>query len=320
MNDSGLRYNIVTSNVTVIVSLLVAVILWIAAGAGGNATRWLSLFGTVVVAYLLLELNNRNALLRVRSRLISSTYLLLAGAITFLHPLSTEFIPLLCLALAYVEFFACYQDRSSQGHIFHVFLSIGIGALVFPQMLLFAPFFIFSGIVHMRSLTLRAFCAAIIGVALPLLIREVYLLFMHSNSMLHTFWIQLTAFPIPDYSAITESRLVSFTLVVMLGIISIVHFLRTKYDEKIRVRVLFYVMILEEIVTMAFIVAYPKRFDLLFRLLILNSSPLIAHQLAFARGKLGSFYFYVVISLIIMLACYNIAGINFGIWENLRNI
>lgn len=96
MDDRGLRYRIITSSVTSIVALAVAIILWLASGNTASLNSWGGLAVTITVAYILLEMNTRNALLRVRSKMVSSTFLVLAGTLTFLHPLSYDYMPEVC--------------------------------------------------------------------------------------------------------------------------------------------------------------------------------------------------------------------------------
>ena len=204
--------------------------------------------------------------------------------------------------------------------MFHVFLFLSIGALVFPKMLLFVPFFMFSAIVQMRALTPRAFMAALIGIILPLALREAYLILTGESTMLYGFWEQLTRFTQPDYTVIDERRLVSFATVAILAISAMVHFAYTKFNDKIRTRMLYYTILIEELAITAMLAACPGEFDTIFRLFVLNSTPLIAHHLAFAGGKAGNIYFYTAIALIGLLAAYNISGINFGLWEILHNI
>lgn len=320
MDDRGLRYRIITSSVTSIVALAVAIILWLASGNTASLNSWGGLAVTITVAYILLEMNTRNALLRVRSKMVSSTFLVLAGTLTFLHPLSYDYLPEVCWAAALMVFFMCYQKHLPQAYMFHVFLFLSIGSLVFPKMLLFAPFFMFSAIVQMRALTPRAFMAALIGIILPLALREAYLILTGESTMLYGFWEQLTRFTQPDYTVIDEHRLVSFATVAILAISAMVHFAYTKFNDKIRTRMLYYTILIEELAITAMLAACPGEFDTIFRLFVLNSTPLIAHHLAFAGGKAGDIYFYTAIALIGLLAAYNISGINFGLWEILHNI
>ena len=162
--------------------------------------------------------------------------------------------------------------------------------------------------------------AALIGIILPLALREAYLILTGESTMLYGFWEQLTRFTQPDYTVIDERRLVSFATVAILAISAMVHFAYTKFNDKIRTRMLYYTILIEELAITAMLAACPGEFDTIFRLFVLNSTPLIAHHLAFAGGKAGNIYFYTAIALIGLLAAYNISGINFGLWEILHNI
>lgn len=319
MNERGLRYDIITGSGTMYVALVVAAALWVAAGNIESPETWGGLAATVVMAYVLRELNNRYSLLRVRSKLISSTFLVLMGTLTFLHPLSAGYLPAVCWAGTLTVLFACYQNRVSQAYVFHVFLFVGLGALVFPQMLFLSPFLLFSVSVQMRAMTLRSFFAGVIGVMLPLAIREACLVLLHEDTMLYTLHEELTGFSLKGYDSVGEQRFVSFAIVAAITLFAVIHFARTKFNDKIRTRMLYYAILVQELAITGLLVAFPADFDTVFRLLVLNSAPLIAHHLAFAGGRAGNVYFYVVIVLVCLLAAYNIMGINLGIWENLCN-
>ena len=77
-------------------------------------------------AYLMAELNNRNALIRVYSRMVSCTFLALG---TMAAPV-TGSLPVLavqlCFIAAYLLLFSSYQDKRAQGKMFYAFAFIGV--------------------------------------------------------------------------------------------------------------------------------------------------------------------------------------------------
>lgn len=321
MNDRGLRYRIITANATLFASFAAASLSWWAAAGDGFSFRSAGgLAATAAVAYILAETNNRHTLLRVRSMSLPATFLLLSGALTFLHPLSLGYVPEVCWAAALPVLFQCYQNREAQAYVFYLFLLIGVGALVFPQMLLLAPFLLFSVAAQMRAMTLRAFFAAVIGAALPFALRETYLMLAGSGTMAYDFWERLRYFPKPDYAAAGGCRLVSFATVALLAACAAAHFARAKFNDKIRTRSLYYAVMTGELGITALLAARPGEFDTIFRLFALNSAPLIAHHLTFAEGKSGNIYFCTALALILLLAACNIQGINATLWGILPNI
>lgn len=317
MGERGLRYNIVTGSFTLPTAFVCAAAMWfIGSTKAADAALWWGGFGTTMLtAYMLLELNNRNSLLRVRSRMVSSTFFVFSGAMTFMHQASWECVPPLCLLPAYYMLFQSYQNFKSQGYVFHAFLFIGIGALVFPKIVLLAPFLLLAMTVQLRSMTARAFFAALIGAALPVMLREVYILYIGAPTKIDAFWEDIATFTLPDYSILNEHQVVSAAFVLLVAGIATIHFFRTKFNDKIRTRMFFYVVLLEELAITALLVAQPQHFGMTFRLLLANSSIIIAHHLAFGRGIVADIYFYVVLLLVAFLAFYNFSGLTFGIWQ-----
>ena len=98
--------------------------------------------------------------------------------------------------------------------------------------------------------------AALIGIILPIALREAYLILTGESTMLYGFWEQLTRFTQPDYTVIDEHRLVSFATVAILAISAMVHFAYTKFNDKIRTRMLYYTILIEELAITAMLAAF----------------------------------------------------------------
>ncbi len=103
------RNNIVTSSFTLPITALVTLLVWMLP-AITDGMQWLGFALTCVSAYLIMELNNRNALLRVRSRLMSVTFLVLMLANPMLHAWHVGQLTVVCLLLSYFMLFASYQN------------------------------------------------------------------------------------------------------------------------------------------------------------------------------------------------------------------
>jgi len=55
-----------------------------------------------------------------------------------------------------------------------------------------------------------------------------------------------------------------------------------------------------------FILLQPRHFDILMRILIVNTAPLIAHFIALTRTRLTNIAFYGIIGLSIGITAYNL--------------
>ena len=86
---------------------IATLLLWPARGAF-DWTMWVGLLLTGCTTYVVMELNNRFALLRIRSRLVSSTYLLFMAVMPALHAWHPRQLCTLCFALSYAMLFSVY--------------------------------------------------------------------------------------------------------------------------------------------------------------------------------------------------------------------
>lgn len=161
-----MRKSIVTGEFTLPVMALLTLPLW-ALPDWANWSLWAGLVLTGFTAYLIMELNNRNTLLRIRSRMMSTTFLFLMLICPQLHGLHSGMLSMLLWVLSYHTLFASYQHRRPEGYVFHTFLCVGLGSLLFPPLLLFALGFYFCLLIPLRGLTWRTFMAGIFGLALP---------------------------------------------------------------------------------------------------------------------------------------------------------
>lgn len=122
----------------------------------------------VVSTYFMVELNNRNALLRTYSRMVSCSLLMLD--LTVLHLFSTTItagIVQLCFILHLLFLFRSYQDKRSMGTIFFAFAMLGIASLWFIQIVFFVPVVWFLMAARLYSMTWRSFLASIMGLLAP---------------------------------------------------------------------------------------------------------------------------------------------------------
>lgn len=134
------------SNFTLPVVAVVALACWLAP-APADWRLWAGAGVALLCAYALMELNNRFSLLRVRSRLVSATYLVLALAMPSLHAFDASVsVPALCLVACYAALLPAYQLLHAEGYAFHAFLCLGVGSMLFPPLLLVVPPLLFCKI------------------------------------------------------------------------------------------------------------------------------------------------------------------------------
>lgn len=262
-----------------------------------------------LAAYLIAELNNENALIRIRSRLMSVVFLGFMGGFLFLHPLQVGHIAVVCLLLSYHTFFRTYQRYDAMGYTFHAFFFLSFASLFYSKLLLLVPFFIMSLHLHMLSLSLRSFFAALLGVVLPYWMWAVYLFYKGRIWMFLRPFERLLNFGTPDYSVLTSQQIVAFVIVALLALVSVVHTLRTESSDKIRVRMFFHFFLSVEVALLIGLIIHPESFNILFMLFIANSSTFISHMFALTSSRLTNWFFVASVGAVVIFTGYSLWSI-----------
>lgn len=273
---------------------------------------WGGLAATFVTAYLIMELNNRNALLRIRSRMVSTTFMAFMLVCPSLHAWSMDCLPSICMVLGYFMLFSSYQLIRAEGYVFHAFLCLGIGSIVFPPMLVLALAYYFSMLFQLRNLTWRTLMAGILGLLVPYWIYAAYAIW---NNNLDTAFLYLNHWfepRIPNYHLLSIQQWTTLGVVMFFTIISFIHFFHTAYNDKIRTRMLFYVVATVQVFLTVGMVLLVDSFDLQMRLFIVNSSLLVAHYYALGKGRLFDTWFNLSLLLLIALGVFNYV-LNIGV-------
>lgn len=312
MRERNFRTRVTQGVFTLPAATVVATLLWLTMGIG-NLQMWEGWAITAVSTYLLAELNNRTTLLRIRSRMVSTSFIALTAACPFFYVWSRSMIPALCLIVAYFPLLNAYGQMRSAGLVFHAGLSIGIGSLVYPPLLLLAPFLIVCVAGPLRALSWRSFLGLLFGLLLPY-----WLLFgkgLLEDNVAETFAPYLGAFHFqkPDYSTLTLPEILIAAYVTLLSLFAMLYFSRTAYDDKIKTRMYYYVFIILEFVFLAALAAQPQQADTLLRLYIINNTPLIAHHFTLGRGRWLNIWFILCLLCLVGILAFNMIYLHAGI-------
>lgn len=286
---------------TLPVAVLLSAILWMASDPASPDLAY-GLCFAAAVTYCLVELNNRNGLLRLRSRMVSSTFALLIAALPLFHSWSVSLLPTLCLALAYFPLFSSYQKTNSSGDAFRVGLIVSVGSLAYPPFILLLPVMLLGMAIPLRSLGWRSLLGGIIGGLTPYWCYAGWAVWQDDVASRFSPFAAAFKFPAPSYAAVPLPLLVSFGFVFVLTLLSTIHYLRTAYNDKIRTRMFYDVIIMNEVLIVVGLVLVPTDCDALFPLFVMNSSPLIAHYFSLARGRFMNFWFVLWLVLLCALA------------------
>lgn len=291
------------------VSAVLAAVMWWWPKGSFSMDYLLGLLLCALTAYVLLEVNNANALVRIRTRMVSCLWLLLAAGAGFLHTAPGPLFATCCLAVSYSQLCRTYQRTDITIESFHAHLLLALASLVFPPMLLFSVFYVIYLLVYMRSLHLRAFLSALIGLILPYWLWMGWCIWVQDFGPLLTHLSGVTDFRIPvptDYLSLPLPVLTAWGLTSLLALVGIIHYLRNCYDDKIRVRMLLYILVCQTVFLELAILLQPQFVPILLPMLMVSASPLIAHYFALTGSWFSNAFFILSILLFAAVAVINL--------------
>ena len=267
-------------------------------------------------AYVSMETNGIQHIIRIRTRMMACVWLILAASLAFMHPLGTPAISAACLAMSYYLLFRCYQLYDSTIWIFHSFLFLGIGSLFSDIMLPMGVLFYIYLIGFLRSLTWRGLWAGILGMVTPYWCWGAWCFFTDTTEDLLQFLGMHFLWNPVSWQAITSLPfvwMVSAGVVILLSMVGVFHYLQIRYNDKIKVRMILYIYSMQSFLLSVYLFLQPDEFQNTISLLIVSSSPLIAHYFSLTGSWLSNTFF--VLSL---LLCGAMAYLN--LWMPLFNI
>ena len=261
----------------------------------------------VLSTLLMVELNNANALIRIYSRMVSCSFLVLTLMAAFLFPSIEGGIVGLAVIAFYVFFLQAYQDRMAVGPIYTAFLALGIASLFFVQIFYFVPLFWLLMAVRLQAFSLRTFCASLLGLITPYWFLAVYFLYQADYDTPQRHFAELVRFAQPAIIDIPQHthQLVTFAFIVVLTFTGIIHFLRQRSKDKLRTQIIYELFLIVTLFTIVFLVLQPQHNDFLLRILIIHASIFIGHFIALTRTKVTNIAFIVIFILTLAITAFH---------------
>lgn len=288
------------------ISATLITLIWVAVGLMvGNI--WVQFTFTIASTLLMVELNNRNSLMRIYSRMVSCSFLALLTAVALPSPTLKGAISTLCFIAFHLVIWNAYQNKRSAGWTFYAFFCIGLASMVFIQVFYYLPFLWLMMMVFTLSFSLRTFVASIIGIVSPYWFAAGFFIY---NNNLQGLIDHLADFvnysDLFDYSQITDHNIVNITFIAILAIIGMIHFLRNSYADKIRTRMIYESLIMIDVVSILFVILQPQHIYELQGIMVVNTAPLIAHYITFTHSRLSNICFVSILVLAAIILAYNI--------------
>lgn len=314
MKTVSLNRRIATSMLTLPAAAALAAALWAAGGlsperAGGAAAAALAV-------YLVAELNNRFALVRVRSRMMSSTLALMWAVDAGSQAWSTAaLVPIGLLASTFLLFEGFGRPREP-GFIFHAVLVTSVTAFVFPPLLLFVPVQLWAAALHLQMLSWRNFLAALCGLVVPWWLCGAWV-FWHGTwpeaLAAARVWLQTPAGLELGLTAWPPSEAAEGVLLFFAALAGAVHLRRTANDDKIRPRAALAALTTLWTASVGLAVLWPA--TAAWRVFVLFSSMLAGHGFATTEGRMAGRWFGLCLTLAAALAVAQLCGL-WSIWPN----
>lgn len=277
--------------------------------------QWWGQFACFVVStYLMVELNNSNVLIRIYSRSVSAAFIILSCIACFLFPSLKGAFAQLCLIASLLTLFQSYQDKESVGLTFYTFVFLSLGSLVEVHTLWFIPIYWIMMMFFVFTLTGRTFLASLLGILLPYWGLLAWVLWRYEGDFepLWQHFEPLADFQFPfDYTAIGLPRILTFAFLVSLFVTGLIHYLRKSFNDKIRIRQIYYTLAFLDIVAMVFLLVQPQYEDLMLRVIIITTSPLIGHFVSLTCTRLTNVAFCVILGISLLLTAYTLWSSSF---------
>lgn len=302
-----LQNKVAGSVATLPVCFALATILWWCQEREVSAAVALGWVLCMFTAYVTMETNNTFNLIRIRTRLTTSIWLLLVAAMPFTHHVRPA-LAALCLSCSYYVLFRCYQIQKPEQFIFHAFFFLGIGLFLTPIMLPIAVLFYIYLSGFLRSLTWKGFWAGLMGLATPAWCWFAWCLFSRSTDRFLAYFEESLVPELPSCSDLLSQPFpwyLSIGYTALLGLLGVANFYLTNYNDKIRTRMLLYIYCLQTLLCIVAVVLQPSDFPTLMSLLLVSACPLTAHYFALTGSWLSNTLFVLATLMFIAITYIN---------------
>ena len=276
---------------------------------GGLVTDqlWLQFGLFVVTALLLVYLNNSIALLRVRSRMVSCTFIALTCCASQLFPSLSGGLSALCLTVALIFMFHSYHDFQVSGRTYFSFLFIGLISVTFIKVLWLVPLIWILMGTNMITLNVRTIIASLMGIITPYWFVLPWCLLRHDFSWLSSHLSQFVTFtPAFDLSGIPIGIVALFLFILIATSLGINHILYRGFEDKTRIRLTFGFLSILSVACMLFLIVQPQYYEEMMPIIIVLTCPVIGHYITLTSTRITNILFFIITALAVAITIFNL--------------
>lgn len=298
-----LQNKVAGSRFTLPVVAAYAFCIWLIA----SPMHWPQLACFAATVYLLVELSNSNALLRMRSRMVSCTYIMFSTMVCQLFDSLSGCFTALCFTASLLILFHAYQDKQAVGKAFYAFACLGIASIFFVKMLWLIPVIWLLMATQLQALGWRTFMASVIGLIAPYWFFSLWFIYQQDFSplVLHMSGL-FTVSTTSDYVTVSIGQWTALIFALLLAVAGIIHFWLHSFEDNIRIRMLFGFFTVIALLMTGWIILQPQHYDPLIRLFLIATSPLAAHLFTHTSSRITNISFIVSIIASIAITVFNL--------------
>ena len=299
-------HNRIAENIlTIYVCAAYGVFTWIIAGLFTHQL-WGQFACMCATGYMMVEMNRHLILLRIRSWMMTSVFIMLTACCGFNYESIEAGIIGLCTVFAIYMLLLTYQIQDDVGHTYYAFLAIGVSSLFVVHILVYIPVVWLLTRLLLQSLNWRTWAVSLIGIATPYWFAfSWYIYHQDIQGMTAHFQPLFDIVPV-NPTALMPLQVLVFILVTILTVIGAVHFWSTNFRESIRTRMFYYFLQWTGLFVGIFIILQPQYFNTLIRVFLICTSPFIAHFFTLTSSKVTNYLLFGTLGLVIILSMISI--------------
>ena len=290
------------------VTALLGGVLWLLCGLIQHGW-WIQFVCYGLSTFIMMELNRSHALIRIYSRSVAVSFIVLTGVTCYLFPSLEAGITMLCLTASLLTLYKTFQDKAAVGWVFYTFLLLGLITLMKVHAFWLVPVYWLVMVFCLGSLGWRTFLGSLLGLILPYfyLAAIVFYRFKGDFKPFTDHFLPLTDFQFPyHYTQIPLQHILTYAFLLILSLTGIIHFLRTSYNDRLRIRLFYYSFMLIVLTMFVLIALQPQHFELFVQMAIIMTSPLIAHFIALTHTRITNIAFLVIVITAVALIGFHV--------------
>ncbi|MBQ8593927.1 MAG: hypothetical protein IJ467_06505 [Bacteroidaceae bacterium] len=289
-------------------------------GEAGNAqstiirfTPWVALLLQLAATWLLLELCNRYALIRVRTTFHASIYLWTVSLFPSLVCQPGILFAGLCLVVSLFYLFNCYGTTETVSSLFHLFLFLSVASMFVPPFSFYMPLVLLT-LIPWNALSLRSFLAGLVGILLPWIYLTTYAVVCDDYTVIPSFFqLLIQDFCVGHSTCFTLPRILCLCFVLCLNLFGIIDFLLYRFHDKLRTRQFLQFFSWYVLLSLILLLIYPTYVDALCLLLSISGAIFSSHLFALSSYRSGSILFYTLVVILAVLVVWRICSYFFNL-------